>query len=99
MSTALRKLSLAKGFEIIAAVSRKLSPPEVRNVVQAIKLRNDVVHHRAKLPTKERMIPVAQALLKAVAAFLEGPRFKFPSEYIGHSRMGSGNWEKLSEPP
>lgn len=90
-------LPLTTQLVSVSSILGKISAEQIQQTIQAIEMRNKVIH-KGWNPPESVQVQVA-ALLRTVAMLLPGPRFKFPIANPGNELRSPESWEKLSEEP
>ena len=81
-------LSLSAQLVAAAAFSARVSRADLASALNAIQRRNDVVHDgwypdEQDETVTDQVSADVQALMRVASAFIDGPRFRFPSMYVG----------------
>ena len=90
-------LPLRAQVVIVAASLDKVSFQDIEYAIEAIDVRNKIVHNGVNPHEDTRARNTLSGLLNIVSALLSGPTFKFPSANSANAKMPLEEWEKLSQ--
>lgn len=92
-----RTISLRARVAVIASVMGKTSQEALRNALDAIDTRNDIVHEGRNPPNDDNMKQKIDCLLRIAASLLTGPTFKFPKNNPGNALSSPEEWERRDQ--
>jgi hypothetical protein len=92
LKSTLKSLPIKARLIVVACISGKISKEDLENALQAIDIRNDIVHEGLDPPTdSEKRI---HGLLNAAATLVSGPKFRFLTANPGNMIKPVERWEK-----
>ena len=86
------KLPLRAQLVSVAAISERIPTEHIEKAIEAIKIRNELVHEGSVPPSNA--IDKLYGLLNATAALISGPKFRLLSANPGNVNQPAKEWEK-----